>query len=53
MRWQNAVDPKKDVMRVSDQPATIWGDGLAAVKAAAVLDKKRMGKRYQGFCDAF
>ena len=43
---------RKDVLRVSDQPATIWGDGLAAVKAAAVRDNRGMGSRYQGFWDA-
>ena len=43
---------RRDVLRVSDQPATIWGDGLAAVKAAAVRDNRGMGSRYQGFWDA-
>ena len=40
---------RKDVLRVSDQPATIWGDGLAAVKAAAARDRSGMSSRYQQF----
>ena len=43
---------RKEVLRVSDQPATIWGDGLAAVKAAAARDKSNGGSRYQQFWDS-
>ena len=43
---------RRDVLRVSDQPATIWGNGLAAVKAAAARDRSNRGSRYQQFWDA-
>ena len=42
----------KGVLRVRDQPAPIWGDGLAAVKAAAARNRSNRGSRYQQFWDA-
>ena len=38
---------RKEVLRVSDKPATIWGDGLAAVKAAEARDRCRMSSNKQ------
>ena len=42
---------RSDVVRVSDQPPTLWADRTSAVKAAEVRDGKA-GSSYQQYWDA-
>ena len=42
---------RRDVVRVSDQPPTLWADRISAVKAAAARDGKA-GSIYQQYWEA-
>ena len=42
---------RSDVLRVSDQPPTLWADRISAVKAAAVRDRQA-GSSTQQYWDA-
>ena len=42
---------RSDVMRVSDQPPTLWADRISAVKAAAARDGKSRSS-YQQYWEA-